>query len=179
TPAPSLLQTGYQPQQLMMNTYSSANSAAAAAQGGDGEEVDRMKRELEATKAEFERKMQSMAEDKEREVQELLSFKEMASAHLRAQNLTTIKRLSSSGPGAAKSIMERLPEALLRPTTTSPAKNKQLTKAQGTLPAPPNSTEGEGERRAVRFGCDKFVKASTPNLFSCGSGAPLSGRTNG
>ena len=70
-----------------------------------------MRLEMDAAAAEHDRRLRDAVESKEREVKELLAFKEMASAHLRAQNLT-IKRLSTAERGgAAKSIMERARES--------------------------------------------------------------------
>ena len=114
--------TSYYPQQQQMQQqmqpYQEVDRGAAE------QEFERMKKDHEESKRQYELRMQEVLDEKEREVAELTNFKELASAHLRAQNLT-IKRLSSSAPSssAAESIMDRVRRN--SPQKTPPAKKEE------------------------------------------------------
>ena len=91
--------------QLVATTPPSGAMLPSSKREGDAASIAQLREELNKSRRLMEERVSSLQAERDREVKELLDFKEMASAHLRAQNLT-IKRLSH-GRGARGARPER------------------------------------------------------------------------
>ena len=111
------LSLGQEQQQLVPATSPSRAMVKNASKESDSSSIAQLREELDRSRQLMEERVSSLQAERDREVKELLQFKEMASAHLRAQNLT-IKRLSHGrgvGGGraettssAARAMMDRV-----------------------------------------------------------------------
>ena len=101
--------------QLVPATPPSRAMVNSASKESDTSSIAQLREELDRSRQLMEERVSCLQAERDREVKELLQFKEQASAHLRAQNLT-IKRLSHGrGVGGgkaqtspARAIMDRV-----------------------------------------------------------------------